>query len=1010
MKKKLTITIMALLCLLCNQWLAAQTYCNGHTTNTDWRNYAAPTNPPTIPVPPYQNINNFDWSANFFTIYEDVGGIVTAKQLQSPFWENTSGLATEPNVDHFRNKFYNNGFYTNPTQAIASVDIWPEDGWELLYKDFGNPTTAYSSNPSFGLYNRFTGVMRIFYYVEQLGNTASSTARVSILRSDGFKNNALLSFSQTELNALDGFEEHLATTLNYAQALDDFWIFVEMPMAFDPCVCRYPTEEQLDIKFQIIENATMVLQGTASGFSNPTVYNNGTFTPYKSNKISNPLKKKGTTDLLKEVNGYYKTLSSFKDNVNTMIGNQDDKKGDKAKATSEISTLFDVWKTSAKQIPKLGAVIGIIDFLVTGGKGLNSETKEPTPIGYETELNIELSGDITEDINLSTLGLRVPGASNTGSPNPIYNNPLGVFNLLETPKIEYAEYSTSNTSGVIERYQDPQGNVFHYVQHFNRSSAFSDIKLREYQLVPSSTYNRLINYIINPNSQLTAKQIKAAILFKFSNLPDYIDTSNYINYFAGPVEFGITIPERDGLGFVHRMRMLGYEIESWPDGSSLLKDITFRTNYADLACLEEEASFYCWDNTNVSGTYTPETWLKLDIQLQRNDDYAVSHSADVQDVMMILKYVANESVQNTTVSNLQYSANMVIGVGRNPSNMSHRLDYEILPNGDFQPNSLSWSVNASDPWNGTWGITKQQNLTPGPWQSPINKKYGTLIINNSNKHFFTAPYTPRIINAYNLYIHPTVAGFTTHHNINIGNQVYYSLNWNTINNNVNWQQNIFVAYIANPGSVIPYFGSTFEPIASEDPALIADYLSFIDLNYPNLTFSAAEMLPFVTGFVTNISPEGTILLNDNNNTGLIYIHGYKFCNNSVQNFQATQSDVNSFCSSNTYASLSLAKTDKTFDNNNSSFTEVLEEEKLKVYPNPNDGAFTVTYNVNGSKKVSLFITDLSGKNIATIVNNKVYSTGSFKQNIALENLKSGVYICNIIIGEKALKEKIVIIK
>ncbi len=1024
MKKNLCIFLMAVLCLLSTSTAQAQTYCTGFTNNTDWRNYVAP---PTTPIPPQQQINDFDWSTNFFTTYKDVNGTVTPTSLQSPFWPNTTGGLNQPNVDHFRLDFLNNGGFTNPTQAIENVDLWPEDGWELLYKDFGSPTEAYDFNPSFSLYNKYTGVIRIFYYIESLQTQiGSSTATIGI-KNDAARNTANLTFTETELNSLDAFERHLSEALNYAQASAQYWLFTELSVAFDPCVCRYPNDSRLIFDFKIIENGNLIVEGNAFGISFPTIYNSGTYTPDKSNLMFNKTTKHPVTDVIKDANSFYKSLSTFKSNVDKLIDYQDDKSEiDKTKAKSEI-TLFDIWKTSAKAIPKLGAAIGIIDFLVTGGKSKTTTSKEPRPVAYETELNLKLTGVLQTEENLSSLSIRTPGAnSSQTTASPIYNNTLGTFNLLETPPIEYAEYAASfNSVTTTEKYVAGVGFVKDIIADPNNSNNmynfFSNFKIREYRLAPSPTYNRLVNYIINPQSELVAKQIKGALLFKFTNLPDYITTENYYKHVSGPVEFGITEADRTTYNFVHRMRMLGYEIESWPEGTDKLKDITFRTHYVNLACLENEAIFFTWDYDGANFTDEPEVWLKLDIQLERTDDYAVANPTETQDVMMVLKYKTNIIKNNT--SGLIYNANMFL---RNSISepATDRFGYEILPNGDFQSNSSTFKLFDSPHWphaspsrpyqwnSGTqWGTKKQHEMSIAPWgYNPINKRWGSLIIDNSNNAFFTPPHIGRQIYAYNLYIDPSVTGFTTHHIINIGNQVYHASNWSTITSNVNWQQNLFVAYIGSPGTPFGFFGSTFETVASGDPAVIAQYLSFLDLNDPNITVDVGEALPFITDFITNVSNDGSVLLEDNNSSGVIYIYGYKFCSDPVQNFQATQSEVVSFCTGNDYATLSQAKAGDIDENTPPANPEELSKESLTVYPNPNSGVFASKFTVNGIKQVSLSINDLTGKTIETIIDNKTYITGTYKQNIFLDNIKAGVYICNITIGETVLKEKIVVIK
>ncbi|HYG17223.1 MAG TPA: hypothetical protein VEC12_15810 [Bacteroidia bacterium] len=53
---------------------------------------------------------------------------------------------------------------------------------------------------------------------------------------------------------------------------------------------------------------------------------------------------------------------------------------------------------------------------------------------------------------------------------------------------------------------------------------------------------------------------------------------------------------------------------------------------------------------------------------------------------------------------------------------------------------------------------------------------------------------------------------------------------------------------------------------------------------------------------------------------------------------------------------------------------------------------------------------MSGKEVASIIDNKTYSSGNYKTHIILDNIESGVYICTIIIGESVFNEKVVVIK
>jgi subtilisin-like proprotein convertase family protein len=85
--------------------------------------------------------------------------------------------------------------------------------------------------------------------------------------------------------------------------------------------------------------------------------------------------------------------------------------------------------------------------------------------------------------------------------------------------------------------------------------------------------------------------------------------------------------------------------------------------------------------------------------------------------------------------------------------------------------------------------------------------------------------------------------------------------------------------------------------------------------------------------------------------------------------------------------------------------EPLELADLKVFPNPNKGAFTVTLNNAAANNINIEIFDLSGRKI---FNNDYRKTGPFNEEITLSNLQSGMYIMNISDGNKKATRKIIV--
>jgi subtilisin-like proprotein convertase family protein len=76
---------------------------------------------------------------------------------------------------------------------------------------------------------------------------------------------------------------------------------------------------------------------------------------------------------------------------------------------------------------------------------------------------------------------------------------------------------------------------------------------------------------------------------------------------------------------------------------------------------------------------------------------------------------------------------------------------------------------------------------------------------------------------------------------------------------------------------------------------------------------------------------------------------------------------------------------------------------FSLYPNPNNGNFTLQFNSNTSSKIKVEIFDLSGRRI---YDKEYLTTGIFNENIELSNASAGVYLVNISDGSKKIVKKI----
>ena len=89
--------------------------------------------------------------------------------------------------------------------------------------------------------------------------------------------------------------------------------------------------------------------------------------------------------------------------------------------------------------PALGLVL---TFMGMGGGEKQGASKPSSPMSYEG--NFEITGNITENYGFNPVRFMVPGSDNASTentiPRPVYNEVLGVFSLLETPKLKYVTY------------------------------------------------------------------------------------------------------------------------------------------------------------------------------------------------------------------------------------------------------------------------------------------------------------------------------------------------------------------------------------------------------------------------------------------------------------------------------------------------------------------------------------------------------------------------------------------
>ena len=128
-------------------------------------------------------------------------------------------------------------FFTSghPLNTVESKkDMWPEDGWVLVYRDFGTATSA-PPLPFFILYNKYRGILRHMFYNAQ--NLEYTFYRAELSFSDPEFSGALMTFSADEKVFLNDYDAE--NTLNFMSKVAVFqgWGYADFHLfGYDPTI------------------------------------------------------------------------------------------------------------------------------------------------------------------------------------------------------------------------------------------------------------------------------------------------------------------------------------------------------------------------------------------------------------------------------------------------------------------------------------------------------------------------------------------------------------------------------------------------------------------------------------------------------------------------------------------------------------------------------------------------------------------------------------------------------
>jgi hypothetical protein len=450
--------------------------------------------------------NTFDWRESIRTVY---WGLSNSDEYQSPYLAHP----------HFK------------TQGEDSyLDFNPEDGWELLMAAESElpPPTGYSY---FILYNKYASIIRLFFTLDPL--EASDVTQVRLKFSSQTRVSGLLHPSFGMNQPLDQPSPPETAATVRSNNTPGLFMYVDIPVEYDPCTCTGVggVLASLQFHFRQIKTQELVLKGRFDFFQRSIAeIAESNIVTFSDDWVSNVLKLGFFEDELGTqtfatfagVLDYYKGIKEDTDVLKEKYERLLEEKEVIELVSKQAGPLLEALAVKVPSVGPFGEIKysgkDLMDGILAGYNyrttrmkreldGLNSKLNR---VGGSSIANGEAAfrGTIVAE---SSIGgspvIRTPGTQGISSCNfnspyeeyaynntyPRYNEVLGRFALLETPKLNVETSSSDSIFILVPGLSTPQG-------------AWTRI----YRFDPQS-----FDYVFNPAAQIIqdSTQIWAAIEF-----------------------------------------------------------------------------------------------------------------------------------------------------------------------------------------------------------------------------------------------------------------------------------------------------------------------------------------------------------------------------------------------------------------------------------------------------------------------------------------------------------------
>jgi Secretion system C-terminal sorting domain len=418
------------------------------------------------------------------------------------------------NIDHpflndiiSRYYWYSNYRIGDPP-PFENNTMHPKHGWQLLYHNFGFDifTTTPSSNtpaifnPVMIYYNKYTGKMRLFSSPTEGNSFDESSVKIDLVTNSTLKVNGLFSHNKSVADALDRRTEIRQVTASIPFASPNTWAGGDIQTTYDPCICK--DESRLFFKFFDQDFSNVYMSGNIVGINKP-LDNSGT----------SPLEF-GKNFISSVYTSYLNTPGRSTPLSGMLVYNKIDQLVAGSYVSPQMKDLIGALDLISSVTGPVGKQLGDEELGEKIGKGLSfgsKQLKTTTPNITFLEAQGAFSGEINNISNSGGYGsfeLLTPGSfhnfrqSVPWNIQPLYNEALGLFALLKTPKLVF---NTLNLDEFEEEY---------------------DNKYRGLALILEEP----LEYVLNPAADIDLNKTKISAAIEFDlyddhNMPMYVRNS-----------------------------------------------------------------------------------------------------------------------------------------------------------------------------------------------------------------------------------------------------------------------------------------------------------------------------------------------------------------------------------------------------------------------------------------------------------------------------------------------------